>query len=151
MDGSVVARVEQLFSCCVPTDDSLGQEEGRRPRWSCCTGATVNSFAAFVTSVQAKYTLFTGEGTPIRATCNVSLEEMPGDPPKQNPTSGGLTLTSVRTVVAGDSLASIAYREYGDPAMWRALAAFNGIDDPLRLRLGTSVLLPAVDELMAGV
>ena len=97
----------------------------RRPclRWSCCSGATVKSFAAFVTSVQAKYTLFTGEGTPIRATCNVSLEEMPGDPRKQNPTSGGLTLTSVRTVVAGDSLASIAYREYGDPAMWRPLAA----------------------------
>jgi len=91
------------------------------------------------------------KGTPIRATCNVSLEEMPGDPLKQNPTSGSLTLTSVRTVVAGDSLASIAYREYGDPGMWRPLALFNGIDDPLRLRLGSSVLLPVVDDLMAGV
>ena len=111
----------------------------------------VTSFAAFVTSVQAKYTLFTAEGTPIRATCNVSIEEMPGDPRKQNPTSGGLALTSVRTVVAGDSLASIAYTEYGDPTMWRPLAAFNGIDDPLRLRLGTTLLLPAADELMAGV
>jgi nucleoid-associated protein YgaU len=42
----------------------------------------------------------------------------------------------VRTVVAGDSLASIAYREYGDPTMWRPLAAFNGIDDPLRAAAG---------------
>ena len=39
----------------------------------------------------------------------------------------------MRTVVAGDTLASIAYAEYGDPTMWRPLAAFNGIDDPLRL------------------
>ena len=82
---------------------------------------------------------------------NRAVEEMPGDPLKQNPTSGSLTLTSVRTVVAGDSLASIAYREYGDPGMWRPLALFNGIDDPLRLRLGSSVLLPVVDDLMAGV
>ena len=33
--------------------------------------------------------------------------------------------------------------------MWRPLAAFNGIDDPLRLRLGSSVLLPAVEDLVA--
>jgi nucleoid-associated protein YgaU len=150
MDGSVVARVEQLFACCVPTDDSLGKKKSLPPLVVLHWG-DVKSFAGFVTSVQAKYTLFTGKGTPIRATCNVSLEEMPGDPLKQNPTSGSLTLTSVRTVVAGDSLASIAYREYGDPGMWRPLALFNGIDDPLRLRLGSSVLLPVVDDLMAGV
>jgi len=150
LDGSVVARVEQLFACCVPTDDSLGKKKSLPPLVVLHWGK-VKSFAAFVASVQAKYTLFTGEGTPIRATCNVSLEEMPGDPAKQNPTSGGLSVTSVRTVVAGDSLASIAYREYGDPAMWRPLAAFNGIDDPLRLRLGSNVLLPVVDDLLARV
>lgn len=148
LDGSVVARVEQLFSCCVPT--TPGKKEATPPLVVLQWGA-VRSFVAFVASVQAKYTLFTGEGTPIRATCNISLEEMPGDPRKQNPTSGGLTLSSVRTVVAGDSLASIAYHEYGDPAMWRPLAAFNGIDDPLRLRLGSAVLLPAVDDLVARV
>jgi nucleoid-associated protein YgaU len=101
--------------------------------------------------VQAKYTLFTAEGTPIRATCNVAMEEMPGDPLKQNPTSGGHALTSVRTVVSGDSLASIAYAEYGDPTLWRPLAAFNGVDDPLRLRPGAALLLPVVDDLLAGV
>jgi nucleoid-associated protein YgaU len=150
LDGSVVTRVEQLFACCVPTNDSWGKKKSLPPLVVLHWG-DVTSFAGFVTSVQAKYTLFTGKGMPIRATCNVSLEEMPGDPLKQNPTSGSLTLTSVRTVVAGDSLASIAYREYGDPAMWRPLAAFNGIDDPLRLRLGSSVLLPVVDDLAVGV
>jgi nucleoid-associated protein YgaU len=148
MDGKVVSLVDQLFHCCVPTADSLAKKPPSPPlvvlQWG-----KVKSFAGFVTSVQAKYTLFTAQGTPIRATCSVSIEEMPGNPPKQNPTSGGLALTSVRTVVAGDSLASIAYKEYGDPAMWRPLAAFNGIDDPLRLQLGSSVLLPVVDDLVA--
>ena len=54
----------------------------------------------------------------------------------------------VHTVVAGDTLASLAYREYGDPTLWRPLAAFNGIDDPLRLPPGATLLLPAVEDLL---
>ena len=148
MDSSVVTLVDQLFSCCVPTDESLGQKKASPPLVVLHWGK-VTSFAAFVTSVQAKYTLFTPDGTPIRAICSVALEEMPGDPLKQNPTSGALAARSLHTLVAGDSLASIAYREYGDPTLWRPLAAFNDIDDPLRLRLGASLLIPTVDELLA--
>ena len=91
------------------------------------------SFPAFVTSVSAKYTLFTANGTPIRALCSVAMEEMPGEPFRQNPTSGGEHVRRVHRTVAGDTLASLAYAEYGDPAQWRALAAYNGIDDPLRV------------------
>ncbi len=87
MDGSVVDRVEKLFRCCVPTEQSLAQKKASPPLVVLHWGK-VTSFPAFVTSVQAKYTLFTPDGTPIRATCSVSLEEMPGDPLKQNPTSG---------------------------------------------------------------
>jgi nucleoid-associated protein YgaU len=148
MDSSVVTRVDQLFSCCVPTDDSLSRKKSSPPLVVLHWGK-VASFAAFVTSVQAKYTLFTPDGTPIRATCSVSLEEMPGEPPKQNPTSGALAARSLHTLVAGDTLASIAYREYRDPAMWRLLAAFNEIDDPIRLRPGSSLLIPGLDELLS--
>ena len=45
----------------------------------------------------------------------------------------GVRGPSRHTVTAGDSLASLAYREYGDPALWRALARYNGIDDPIRV------------------
>ena len=76
MDGSVVARVEQLFACCVPTDDSLGKKKASPPLVVLHWG-DVTSFAGFVTSVQAKYTLFTAEGTPIRATCNVRWRRCP--------------------------------------------------------------------------
>jgi hypothetical protein len=148
MDSSVVTLVDQLFSCCVPTDASLGQKKASPPLVVLHWGK-VTSFAAFVTSVQAKYTLFTPDGTPIRAVCSVAMEEMPGDPLRQNPTSGALAARSLHTLVAGDSLASIAYREYGDPTLWRPLAAFNEIDDPLRLRPGASLLIPALDELLA--
>ena len=54
---------------------------------------------------------------------------------------------AVHKVISGDSLASIAYREYGDPSMWRPLAAANNIDDPIRLPVGTTLIVPAAHEL----
>jgi nucleoid-associated protein YgaU len=65
---------------------------------------------------------------------------------RQNPTSGTLEAHRSRTVVAGDSLPLIAYAEYGDPGSWRTIAEANGIDDPLRLRAGTGLLIPLHDE-----
>lgn len=73
---------------------------------------------------------------------------MPGEEfRRQNPTSGSYEVRRSHRTIAGDSLASVAFAEYGDPAAWRALAAFNGIDDPLRMPTGTLLLLPSPDEL----
>jgi nucleoid-associated protein YgaU len=145
-DTSVVAAVERLLNCCVPTPDSIGQEHPSPPLVVLHWGA-ISSFHAFITSVSAKYTLFSSTGTPLRAICSVSMEEMPGLPPRQNPTSGSEHVRRAHRTVAGDSLASIAYATYGDPGQWRPLAAFNGIDDPMRVATGTTVLLPAIEEL----
>jgi nucleoid-associated protein YgaU len=142
----VAAIVEQLFALCVPTAESHDQQKASPPlvqlRWG-----KVTSFPAYVASVTAKYTLFAPDGTPLRALCQVAMEEMPGDWPNQNPTSGGITAHRVHTVVAGDSLQSVAFRAYGDPNAWRAVAAANGIDDPMRLRLGSQLKLPGPAEL----
>jgi len=51
----------------------------------------------------------------------------------------------VHTVQDGDSLPSIAYRAYGDATRWRAIADANEIDDPLRLRRGTPLMLPRLE------
>lgn len=147
-DGSVVAVVEQLFSCCVPTEKSRGDKKPYTPLVQFSWGQ-VRSFPAFITQLSAKFTLFAPEGTPIRAVCSVTLEEMPGDPDWQNPTSGGLAVHRAHTLVEGDSLASVAYREYGDPGMWRPLADYNGIDDPMRIQPGRVLLLPAPHELLS--
>jgi nucleoid-associated protein YgaU len=111
-------------------------------RWGGLTGSL-----AYVSQVQAKYTLFTASGVPIRATCQVTLEELSGQAPKQNPTSGGLVPHRVHEVVVGDTLAAVAYAEYGVPALWRAIAEVNGIDDPMRLPPGLRLLLPPLEEL----
>jgi nucleoid-associated protein YgaU len=108
-------------------------------------GSTV-SIVAIVKSVSARFSLFRPDGTPIRAVCNVSLEEVPTEAPRQNPTSGSLTALRTHRVVAGDSLASIAYDEYEDARLWRALAEANHLDDPMRLPPGTELLVPPPAE-----
>ncbi len=149
-DGSVVAAVEKLFSCCVATGKTHANDKPMPPLVVFSWGA-ITSFPAYVTSVSAKYTLFSSAGVPIRATCTVSLQEMPGEKKKQNPTSGSLAARSIHRIVVGDTLASVAFGEYGDPTLWRQLAAFNGIDDPQRLPLGSVVLLPSAAELAGAV
>ncbi|HEY0698239.1 MAG TPA: LysM peptidoglycan-binding domain-containing protein [Micromonospora sp.] len=149
MDSSVVRRVEQLFACCVPTDASRDQKKGSPP-WVVFHWGGMVGFPAFVASVTAKYTLFTPGGTPVRALCTVTLEEISGEQQGQNPTSGSRTARSVHLVVAGDSLQSIAQATYGRPSLWREIAEVNGIDDPMRLRPGRTLLVPALEEIEAA-
>ncbi|WP_315098960.1 LysM peptidoglycan-binding domain-containing protein [uncultured Cellulomonas sp.] len=145
-DDSVVKTVERLFQCCVPTDASHGQKKDSPPwvqlRWGGLTG-----FVAYIESVQVKYTLFTPTGLPVRAVCTVTLQELAGEPPGTNPTSGGRVPHREHVVVQGDSLAGIAYAEYGDASLWRAVADVNRVDDPSRLRPGRRLLLPTAEEL----
>lgn len=145
-DGSVVQRVEALFQACTPTSNSKDTDRPSAP-WVTFKWGVLTGFVGYIKSVSAKYTLFSPDGKPLRAVCTVALEELANEPGKQNPTSGGLQPRNAHTVTEGDSLAAIAYREYGNPTLWRALAEVNGIDDPLRLRPGHLVLIPTLEEL----
>ena len=145
-DDRVVKTVEQLFACCVPTDESHQKKKGSPP-WVIFHWGALTSFTAYISSVSVKYTLFSAGGLPIRGTATVNIEEIAGEQKGQNPTSGGLAARTVHTVVAGDSLPAIAWREYGDPTLWRPIARRNHIDDPMRLRAGTALLIPAAEEL----
>lgn len=145
--NDVMKMVESLFSCCEVTASSLAAKQPSTPwvvfQWG--SFKTVR-FTAYVESVEATYTLFGTTGMPIRATCQVRLHEIPTKTRGQNPTSGALTARRVHRLVAGDSLQSLAWREYGDATVWRAIAETNGIDDPSRLTPGTELILPAVEE-----
>ena len=146
--GDITKDIETLFKCCTPLEQSVGKNKPSPPFVEFGWGKTKIS-TAFVKSVSAKYTLFKPDGTPLRAVCTVDLQEIPEDASGQNPTSGGLAARRSHTVVAGDSLASVAYREYGNPALWRGIAAVNGIDDPMRLPTGARLFIPPADEVTA--
>ncbi|MEG3628134.1 CIS tube protein [Streptomyces poriticola] len=146
-DNSVEQAVEKLMKACVPTPTSLGRKKPASPwvRFEWGTARTT-SFDGVLSSLSVSYTLFDVDGKPLRATCSLSIEEASVDPPGQNPTSGARTARSTHTVVAGDSLAMLAWREYGDATAWRAIAEANGIDDPMALVPGTELVVPGVPD-----
>ncbi|MFI5930999.1 peptidase M23 [Actinoplanes sp. NPDC051494] len=147
-DKSVQDRVEKLLTCVVPTKASIAAKAPSPPwvKFSWGQFQTV-SFYSYVSQINATYKLFDPDGTPLRAACSLSLTEISGSTPGQNPTSGALSAQRVHQLVSGDSLEMLAYREYGDPTQWRVIAEANDIDDPVRLKPGRQILLPAIDTL----
>ncbi len=106
------------------------------------------SFRGVITQVSQKFTLFLPDGTPVRATLQVTLQEVPKAAAKnrgagQNPTSLAAGARRMRVVQAGDTIDWIAAEELGDPNAWRRIAEANGLDDPRRLRPGRTLLIPA--------
>jgi contractile injection system tube protein len=146
----LVKDIEVLLGWLQPTDKTINSKKPQPQVLTFQWGAKQGPFKGYLKSVNAKYTMFDSEGSPVRATAQISLEEVAIDVPKQNPTSGALNTRRTHTVAAGDTLHSIAYHEYDDPALWRGLAAFNGIDDPFRVGPGTRLLIPTADEAAAS-
>jgi nucleoid-associated protein YgaU len=144
-DDSVERQVEALMKACVPTPKSLSAKKPASPwvRFEWGTARTT-SFDGVLSNLSITYSLFDVDGTPLRATCSLSISEATIDVPGQNPTSGAREATRTHQVVAGDSLAQIAWREYGDATAWRLIAEANDIDDPMRLFPGSDLLVPAL-------
>lgn len=149
--GNLVEDVETLLEWLKPTDRSISNKkpEPQTLRFEWEKNQSLAQFKGFLKAVNVKYTMFRVDGTPVRATAQITLEEIPADPKRTNPSSGSPVGRRSHVVAAGDSLHSLAFREYDDASLWRGLAAFNGIDDPLRLRPGTRLLIPTADEAAA--
>jgi Contractile injection system tube protein len=146
--GDVSGDVDTLFAWtkpCPPTiDNGLPQPPLLAFQWG--ASSVLSDFQGFLRSVSARYTMFRSDGTPVRATCSISLEEVPVEAARQNPTSGTQPGMRMHVLTEGESLHSVAWAEYGQARLWRALADFNGIDDPLRVPVGTTLLLPAPSD-----
>jgi nucleoid-associated protein YgaU len=149
--GDLVKDVQTLLEWMEPTDRSLSNNKPhpRLLKFEWGENHSLQTFLGFISTVTVKYTLFKPNGVPVRATANISMEEVPHDPKATNPTSGSPLGRRSHVVAAGDTLHSIAHREYDDAALWRGLAEFNRIDDPLRVWPGTRLLLPTADEAAA--
>ncbi|MFD9261423.1 peptidase M23 [Streptomyces sp. NPDC059538] len=146
-DNSVEQAVEKLMKACVPTPASLGRKKPASPwvrfEWG---SARTTSFDGVLSNLSVSYTLFDVDGKPLRATCSLSIEEASVDPPGQNPTSGSRTARSTHIVVAGDSLAMLAWREYGDATAWRDWAEATGLEAPLARGPGRALGVPGTQD-----
>jgi nucleoid-associated protein YgaU len=104
-----------------------------------------SDFACVIDSIDQQFTLFSPNGTPLRAKLNVGLREyktLEQQVAELNLKSADVTKAYV--VQSGDTLPKIAYEAYSDPTAWRTIADANGIDDPTVLVPGAVLSLPAV-------
>lgn len=102
-------------------------------------------FEGVVTKFNHTYTMFTESGMPVRAKVSLTFKSLisPNDIRKKSPFESP-DRTKYRTIRQGVGLWDIANMEYGDPDMWKVIARANGIMNPLDVKPGQVVKLPAI-------
>jgi nucleoid-associated protein YgaU len=94
-------------------------------------------------SVTEEFTLFSPTGVPLRAKLTVAFREAwTIDEQLQETPRHSTDRTKLRRVQRGETLALIAWREYGDAAEWRAIAETNHLDNPRLLLPGMVLEIP---------
>jgi nucleoid-associated protein YgaU len=98
-------------------------------------------------SVTEEFQLFSPTGVPLRAKLTVAFREAwTIDEQLQETPRHSSDRTKLRRVQRGETLALIAWREYGDPAEWRAIAEANQLANPRLLVPGAVLQIPRLAE-----
>jgi len=102
-------------------------------------------FKGVVTEVRQSYTMFMPNGMPVRARVELTFKSVVdvANKKKASPLESP-DRTKYRTVHEGEHLWNFAVQEYGDAEQWRAIARENGLMNPLDIRPGQVIKLPAL-------
>jgi len=104
-----------------------------------------NSFRGVVESCRQKFTYFSPEGVPLRATLTLSIREYKTlDEQLAQLNLSSPDRTHAHFTREGDALWRLSATYYGRPAEWRAIADGNDIDDPRRLDPGALLTIPSI-------
>jgi len=141
---------------------------GRAPTVRFVWGKVWN-IPAVVTDIAERFEQFTPEGVPQRSWVRMRLRRVPEAtlrpaPPAQSPQRAVDLIEEARSTEippeqlrtheivggsaetdapeTGERLDEVAQRAYSDCSLWRLLAAFNNIDDPLHVPAGQVLRLP---------
>lgn len=141
--GDVTPKISKLLAWQMPNTKEKKPPPLVKFEWG---NKQLKNFTGVITSLTINYTVFAKDGTPLQAKVDVTLDGTDELVPGKNPTSHSVDMRRLHTVVEGETIASVAYAELGHAGYWRAIATANGIDDPLRLRPGQSLLIPSAAD-----
>jgi hypothetical protein len=101
------------------------------------------SFECVLEDLVQRFTLFMNDGTPLRSILKVVFKEYSTAAAQLSHTRRESADHTKRMIIReGESLSSLAAREYHDPSKWRVIAEANRIEDPENIKQGTIVELP---------
>lgn len=105
------------------------------------------TFRGVIQNADTTFTLFSGDGVPVRARVNVTFQEYtpPSEQLAEEPRHSADRL-SVHRVRPGDTLPGIAGKEYGDPTAWRLIADENELVNPRDLEPGEELVIPVKER-----
>jgi nucleoid-associated protein YgaU len=108
-------------------------------------------FRAVIERLSQKFTMFLDDGTPVRATLNVTFKGYT-TVEKQVKQLGlqSADWSKLYQVTELDTLWMLADREYHDPGEWRLIADTNNIENPRLLEVGSNIRLPPLSEKTNG-
>lgn len=152
-------------------ENGLREDGGMRPSLARMVWGKRLNFLGVVAAVAERLEHFTATGAPRRSWLRLRLvrvEDAPGtrepvtggEPPDADAVEAALTPEDYEahtvlgaqegedgTPASGQRLDEIAHQRYGDPSMWRLIAALNGIDDPSHVPPGQVLRLPTPEAL----
>jgi hypothetical protein len=100
-------------------------------------------FTGILEKVSQKFTYFLDDGTPVRATLNISFKEYKTIQQQlQEMKLQSADRTKQKELKEGDAIWLLAQQEYGDPELWRVIADHNGLENPRIVAPGTALELP---------
>ena len=98
-----------------------------------------------MTRMTLTFKLFNPDGTPLRAEADCTFQgvidetKLAAIENRQSP-----DLTHIRTVIKGDTLPLMCYKEYGDSKYYYQVAQYNGLTDFKNLTAGTKIIFPPI-------
>lgn len=102
-------------------------------------------FTGIVTQVKQVFSLFSPEGIPLRATLSITMSEYrPLNEQLRQLNLMSADHTRNHVVADGETVSSVAAEYFAAPTQWRYLADANDVDDPRRISVGSSLVVPAI-------
>lgn len=100
-------------------------------------------FRGVMESLTVTYTMFSPDGTPLRAKLGVTLKEYrPVEIQVRERPTLSPDFEKSYTVQRGDTLSGIAQKLFRNPSLWRHIANANRIRDPRRTDPGLVLIIP---------
>jgi len=103
------------------------------------------NFRCVLTKASQKFLFFMQDGSPVRARISASFTEfIDAEHEALKVKRETADYTKRHVVLQGETIAGIASKYYGDPALWRPIAVLNELDEPRRLSAGMLLTIPSL-------